>query len=368
MLSLNDREWNPFLFPEIFQICGGFYNKKPIATDNGQIPFVGATDSNNGFTQFCTVEDIDKTSKTGDLNNAPLEKKIFKGNCIVVTNNGSVGYAYYQRHAFTCSHDVNPLYLKNAELNEFLAKFLITAIEQQKVCFTYVRKWRPIRMRRSRIMLPVTFDSQPDYEFMEAYVRQQEQLKTDTYIEYCQAQLQKLGSEVNLESLEEKVWKDFFVSEIFDAPKRGKRIVAANYIDGNMPVVSSAGINNGVIGFAGNTKKVRIYKNCLSVANGGVSAGFAYYEPFEFIATDHVTHFKSDKLNQYHYLFLATIIKNQMHEKYDFSREMTDLRLQREKIFAPVTNDGQLDYEYMEQYAKNIMIKKYQEYLAYLKK
>lgn len=368
MLKLSDREWKDFMFPEIFTIYGGFYNKKPIESKDGKIPFVGATDSNNGFTQFCNIEDIENTSKTGDLNNAPLDKKIFEGNCIAVTNNGSVGYAYYQRHRFTCSHDVNPLYLKNAKLNEYIARFLIVAIEQQKVCFTYVHKWRPKRMKKSRIMLPVNNDGKPDYEFMEKYSKEQEGEKKRRYYNYCKNKLKELGNEVKLASLEEIEWKEFFVTDIFEKPKRGKRITSAKYIDGNTPVVSSAGGNNGVIAFVGNEEKVRIYSNCLSVANGGVSAGYAFFHPYEFVATDHVTHFKGKKLNQFHYLFLGTVIRNQMHTKYDFSREMTDPRLQREKIIVPVDVKGKPDYDYMEQYIKNILIRKYKQYLAYVEK
>ena len=44
---------------------------------NGTIPFIGATDSNNGVTQYCDYETIEQTSKTGDNNNAPIEDKIF---------------------------------------------------------------------------------------------------------------------------------------------------------------------------------------------------------------------------------------------------------------------------------------------------
>ena len=32
----------------------------------------------------------------------------------------------------------------------------------------------------------------------------------------------------------------------------------------------------------------------------------------------------------------------------------------------PVTDDGAPDYEYMEQYAKNLMLRKYKQYLSYL--
>lgn len=36
------------------------------------------------------------------------------------------------------------------------------------------------------------------------------------------------------------------------------------------------------------------------------------------------------------------------------------------RIMLPVTGDGTPDYEYMEQYAKNLMLRKYKQYLAYL--
>lgn len=177
-------EWKEFLFPDIFEIKNGFYNKKPISSGNGTIPFLGATQNNNGITEFYTMSEIEQNSKIGYGKNEPLNKKIFKGNCIAVTNNGSVGFAYYQIADFTCSHDINPLYLKNENLNHFIAKFLITAIEQQKVCFEYARKWRPMRMKKSKILLPVNSQDKPDFVYMENYIKTLEYEKLKQYLDY----------------------------------------------------------------------------------------------------------------------------------------------------------------------------------------
>ena len=146
-------KWKAFEFTEIFIIRNGFYNKKPPCYEDGNIPFIGASDSNNGFTGFTTKEAIDANSKTGYGKNEPIGRKLFPANAICVTNNGSVGYAYYQQREFTCTHDVNPLYLKNHTLNKYIAMFVIRCIEQQKVCFAYARKWRPKRMVKSRLLL-----------------------------------------------------------------------------------------------------------------------------------------------------------------------------------------------------------------------
>lgn len=176
--------WKTFDFADIFIIKKGFYNKKPPCYERGTIPFIGASDSNNGFTGFTTYSVIEKSSKVGYGKNEPIEQKIYDGSAICVTNNGSVGYAYYQQHPFTCTHDVNPLYLKDRKLNRHLAMFLISCIEKQRVCFTYARKWRPKRMVKSRLLLPITAEGTPDWEFMEQYMREIETNKLIKIVEH----------------------------------------------------------------------------------------------------------------------------------------------------------------------------------------
>ena len=170
-LHLDTSKWLTFPFTKIFVIKKGFYNKKPEYVENGAIPFIGATNSNNGITSYCDIETIKASTKTGDDKNVPLEQKLFKGNCIVVTNNGSVGYAYYQENDFTCSHDVNPLYLKNHKLNKYIALFICAVIEQDRYRWDYGRKWRPVRMENSTIKLPAVDEDHPDWEFMEQYIK-----------------------------------------------------------------------------------------------------------------------------------------------------------------------------------------------------
>lgn len=173
-LQLNDRDWNNYRYDDVFDIKKGFYNKKPDDIESGDIPFIGATDSNNGITSRCTRMLIEQTSKTGDDNNAPIEEKIFSPNCITVSNNGSVGYAFYQPVEFTCTHDVNPLYIHprwNKEMNVYIAMFLCTIIEKERFRWAYGRKWRPKRMPSSIIRLPVDSKGNPDWQFMEDYIK-----------------------------------------------------------------------------------------------------------------------------------------------------------------------------------------------------
>ena len=181
---LNEKRWAEFLFTDVFRIEKGFYNKKPTASGAGKIPFLGATENNNGITEFYTYDEIANASKVGYGKNESIDRKIFEGNAIAVTNNGSVGHAFYQPTPFTCSHDINPLYLKNYQLNESIALFLIDCIEKQGICFAYARKWRPIRMINSKIFLPVNDEGAPDFEYMEAYAKNLEAEKYRKYLAY----------------------------------------------------------------------------------------------------------------------------------------------------------------------------------------
>ena len=180
-MQLSDRKWKEFSFPDVLEIKKGFYNKKPEGSGSGSIPFLGTTDSNNGVTQYLTLDEIKKSTRTGAVPNSPLERKLFPGHAIAVTNDGSVGHAYYQETKFTCSHSINPLYLKHHEMNVYEACFLITLIEKQGKSFQYARKWRPSRMVRSKIMLPVMDTGEPDYQFMEDYIKE---LMLKKYFQY----------------------------------------------------------------------------------------------------------------------------------------------------------------------------------------
>ena len=186
--SLNIDQWEEFAFDDIFILKGGFYNKKPEHSIEGRFPFLGSTENNNGVTEFYSVDDIRAWDKVGNADDT-LEKKIYKGNCIAVTVNGSVCNAFYQLEDFTCSHDITVFYLKNHTLNPYLALFLCTVIMQDKYRWSYGRKPHDVKkFAKSIFKLPIlkddtskpviddskTFSKKgyiPDWEFMQNYIK-----------------------------------------------------------------------------------------------------------------------------------------------------------------------------------------------------
>lgn len=171
---------------------------------------------------------------------------------------------------------------------------------------------------------------------------------------------------VDVPALDEKEWKAFLVTEIFDAIQRGKRLKNADHVPGTMPYVSSTANNNGVDDYVTATPGTRVFSNCISLANSG-SVGSAFYEPFKFVASDHVTHLKKKEASKYLYLFLASVLEMQK-SNFNFNREINDPRIRKLQIMLPVNDGGEPDYAYMEQYAMNMMLAKYEQYLAFLER
>ena len=56
---------------------------------------------------------------------------------------------------------------------------------------------------------------------------------------------------------------------------------------------------------------------------------------------------------------------SRLSQKYNFNREINDKRISREIILLPLNDESVPDYEYMEQYSKNLICKKIRNYLEY---
>lgn len=168
---LNIQQWKEFKLTDLFIVKGGFYNKKPEHSITGNIPFLASTESNNGVTEYYSLKDIEQWDKVGN-EDWTLNKKLYTGNCIAVTVNGSVCNAFYQKEQFTCSHDITVLYLKQGNLTPHIAIFLCTIIMLEKYRWSYGRKPHDVKkFGKSIIKLPVTASGKPDWQFMENYIK-----------------------------------------------------------------------------------------------------------------------------------------------------------------------------------------------------
>lgn len=164
--------------------------------------------------------------------------------------------------------------------------------------------------------------------------------------------------------LKNKEWKEFFLNDVFSEIQRGKRLKKDDHKKGTLPYVSSTSLNNGIDSFVGNKEGVRKFGNCLTIANSG-SVGSTFYQPFEFVASDHVTKLKNSDFTKYVYQFIS-VVCYRLGDKYSFNREINEKRIQREKILLPTNSKGEPDYEFMDEYIQHKEQKNKKEYREFI--
>lgn len=340
-LKLTDVEWGEFKVGDIFEIFTGSLIDNP---KSGTIPRITATDVNNGVAMFTSRYE---------------EKARYFSNFISVSFLGSVFY-----HKDTVSLDMKIHGIKPCgyELKSESALFLIPLIKNFSFKYSYGYQLSTRILVNQKLMLPINSQGQPNWQFMEDYIKQEQKQQAQKIIDYYERKLVELAGDVV--GLDKVKWKTFRFTEVFQEIQRGKRLTKANQTDGPKPYISSTSENNGVDAFIGNNTGVRKFEDVLTLANSG-SVGSTFYQQFEFVASDHVTALKSKNADKYAYLFLSTVVKR-LEEKYSFNREINDTRIKREKLILPADKEGNPNFQYMSDFVKKLELDKAQEVLEYI--
>ncbi|MFS9354975.1 restriction endonuclease subunit S [Streptococcus oralis subsp. tigurinus] len=350
-LKLTDVEWGEFFIGGsngLFDITStkSGIDKNKLNIDVGLIPYITRTDMQNGINMFIT----DKQNNRYNID---------EGN--VITIGLDTQTVFYQPTAFYTGQNIQVL--RNKNLNKYTAMFIIPSIKIQMQKFNWGGNGATLgRLNRTRLVLPINSQGQPNWQFMEDYIKQEQKQQAQKIIDYYERKLVELaGDVVGLDKVE---WKTFRFTEVFQEIQRGKRLTKANQTDGPKPYISSTSENNGVDAFIGNETGVRKFEDVLTIANSG-SVGSIFYQQFEFVASDHVTALKSENADKYAYLFLSTVVKR-LEEKYSFNREINDTRIKREKVILPADKEGNPNFQYMSDFVKKLELDKAKEVLEYI--
>lgn len=148
---------------------------------------------------------------------------------------------------------------------------------------------------------------------------------------------------------------DYFnIDDIF-YHSRGRRLTRLNQIDGNIAYVSSTKFNNGVDNYITPPEYMKIYNNCITIANSG-SVGSTFYHDYDFVASDHVTvlWLKDRQLSKKIAMYLVTLLEK-LGDNYFFNREMSDKRISKDYIKLPITEEGKVDWTYIEEFMDSII-------------
>lgn len=353
--KMNNTNW------EAIKLCSKFYfergkEKNMASLRIGTIPLVSARKINNGIKGFVSN---------------PI-KKLSGGNVITLNNDGDggAGLAYFQPFHFGLDTHVTALHPKDS-VSEDTLLFISVTISKQHSIFGHGRSISLARAKRLKTMVPVTIAHHPDYPYMEQYVKLVKEKLINRYKSFLQSQIALL-EHTDIPKLTKKQWQPFEISELFIVNNTKSRkslptgaLIAANPTPGLIPRIRVTTQNNGIGQY---TKKLsdkgfRVWKNFISVS----FLGSAFYHQYE-ASLDmkvHCLQLRDQLMNEYIGLFISKMIEHNS-SGVSYGNQLSSTDLATKKILLPVDTIGKPDFKYMEQYVKNLILKKYQQYLVFL--
>lgn len=356
MTQLNDKEWGELRIENLFEVSRPAARNKD-NYQNGDIPFVASGSVNNGVMKLC----------------APNGKEnLDKGNCITVSPVD--GSTFYQPADFLGRGGAGSsiLMLRNDTLTPYQGQFIASAIKQTCSKYTYGHMGNKDSIKRERIMLPVANDGEPDYDYMSDYVREHKEEMLAKYRDYAEKRIAEIGDYFDIPALDEKEWDKFSAfgeDGFFEIATTSSSIDGIRIIDGDdkkVPYVTRTDTNNGIARFVSDNNYDFGYDKagCITV---GLDTQSAFWQSSDFITGQNIQVITSDILNPYLAQFVIPLFKSQMNAKFNWGGNGATLgRMKRLELMLPVNDSGKPDFEYMEQYAKNMMLRKYKQYLAFL--
>lgn len=355
-MKLNDREWGVFLIGDLFSV------KRPPARNKddyelGEVPFVASGSMNNGVMKCCKPHEDDKLDDAGCITVSPVD-----------------GSAFYQSYSFLGRGGAGSsiLMLYADTLNLYNGQFIAKMISNTCACkYSYGHMGNKDAIKRERIMLPVDDNDEPDYQFMEDYMKELMVTKRKQYQEYVEQRLAKLDIDAKMSKwggynldLESKKWKPCKLSKL-GIVKSGKDIYAMERVEGDIPYVTSGSQNNGIGYFVAN-KNQTLDKGYIAFNRNG-AVGLAFYHPYWSVMGNdcrkiHIS--KADE-NIYVGLIISTAISMQS-KSFSYSRKLGTARANKLQVMLPVDDNDEPDYDFMEECGRKMMARKYMQYLKFL--
>jgi len=149
------EQWGEVCLSDIFTFENCKCNSaSEMLTDGDDCYYLGAKKDDNGIMRSVAYD----------------SELVTEGNCIVFICNGqgSVGYTNYMDRDFIGSTSL--MVGRNSHLNRYIGMFLVTILDLERPKYSYGRSNRP-RLASTIIKLPTTELGQPDWEYMEQYIK-----------------------------------------------------------------------------------------------------------------------------------------------------------------------------------------------------
>ncbi len=274
------------------------------------------------------------------------EQEVFLGNTITIDMFANV---FYRSEEY--SADDNILVLTSRfKMNKQIGLFICSIIRKHlSSFFSYGKQYRQKDFNVTKIDLPTLSNGELAFDFMASLIRDLEEERIsdlEAYLEVTGLSDYSLSSaeQQAVQQLAERKWTNFNLKNLFGNATRGKRLKSADRINGDLPFVTAGEANTGISAYIGNEVDV-FQSNTITIDMFGSTK----YRDYEYGADDHVAVVHTESLSKYSALFLTTAIHKIANAgQFSYSRNFYAKDADELDISLPITEDGSIDYVYMD--------------------
>lgn len=168
-------------------------------------------------------------------------------------------------------------------------------------------------------------------------------------------------------SLNEKLgtvkWGKFKYKEVFNRIEQGRRLKKDDQIDGTIPFVMSGTTNAGVVNYISNPV-ASFPKNAITID----IFGNTFYRNYAFGAGDDTGVYWNDATaySSNAMLFFAVAMQKSMMGRFSYGKKLRSSQSEDFTMHLPVTDDGAIDFDFMESFIAELETERVAELSAYL--
>ncbi|WP_236863647.1 restriction endonuclease subunit S [Campylobacter devanensis] len=318
---------------------------KKDSVENGKFPIYSAESQNGGICGYCNEIPAFTISN---------EKPFF-----VIFGDHTRAFNI-AKNDFCVADNVKVLEPKNFNIKSIL--LIITIWQKGIPNLGYARHWSIAK--NIQIKLPITASGEIDFEFMESFVAELEAERVaeleaervaelEAYLAAASLKDYELTADelTALSKFENYNWGEFRIGDLFDSSNGNFDIQKSHINDKGYFVVTAGETNNGILGKS--DIEARIFEaNTITID----MFGFVFFRQFEYKMVTHARVFSlKPKFKTTHKqgLFLASLFKH-LKTKFGYDNMCSWAKIKDDKIQLPINKDGNIDFEFMNNFIKAI--------------
>lgn len=342
--KIDINKWKEFKIGDLFDIHptkAYKMNNSSLLAEDGINPVVVNSCYNNGIGGYTNYECTES------------------GNMITFSDTTSANSIFYQKDNFVGYPHVQGMYpigKYKDKWSEYTYLFFVTLFREKAINlnYDYVNKFTRESAKEIMIKLPVDNKDNPDWNYMERYMKNIEEQSRKSIRE-----LNNCSEETNKIDIAE--WREFHLYDIFDIDSGSKMDrIAMRFDNPTINFVGRSGINNGVTAVVDKVEDYPPYKaGNLTLALGGAYLGSCFVQEKDFYTSQNVVVLiPKEDISFYAKEFICAVIFKEGNTHYKAFIDELNRHIKTDFVIKlPVDFCGKPNYEYMDKYMIELLNK-----------